>query len=49
MASVRCARSVVGVGFVFWLHKLTFCDLIVERFVIKGLCSGRGYALHLTA
>ena len=74
MASVRCARSVVGVvsafvsrvlhliqsfvqfcfceekytsELVFWSHKLTFCSLIVERFLFKEVCFGRGYALPL--
>ena len=32
---------------VFWSHKLTFCGLIVERFVFKEMCSGHGYALPL--
>ena len=28
-------------------HKLTFCVLIFERFVVKGVCSGRDYVLPL--
>ena len=32
---------------VFWSHKLTYCGLIIERFVFKEVCSGRGYVLPL--